>query len=251
MHTLIYGGTFDPIHHAHLLTALRAREILHADKVLFIPAHISPHKTHRRSASAEHRLNMLHLALADHAYFLADARELDRGERTGTPSYTIDTIESLRAENPADTYTLLLGADQLPALHTWHRIGELVDLIDLAVLGRPTPPNLPYPPPYPLQAPATIAPTPPQSPSETAPKPSKTVPKPSETVPNPLQIGLDSVQKHLGPIVAARLQFLHTPLIEISSTDIRERVRQGLPLDFFLPRPVIDYIHKNNLYRND
>ena len=256
MHTLsLRRGTFDPIPpHGHLITCQRAREILSADRVLFIPAHISPHKTHRRSASADHRLAMLHAAIADHAFFLADARELDRGETQGRPSYTIETIESLRHENPADRFTLLIGSDQLPNLHTWHRIGELVDMIDLAILARPTSPQ-----------PAA------QHSPESAPKPSQTVPKPPQNVPesvqnqlphppinpisppNPVDAGLQIVAENLGPIVANRLKqrILHTPLIEISSTDIRERIRENLPLDFLLPPSVIAYIQLHNLYKND
>jgi nicotinate-nucleotide adenylyltransferase len=132
-HTLLYGGTFDPIHHGHLITAQRARELLQADRVLFIPAHLSPHKLERESAAADHRLAMLHMAIADNPFFQTDAREL---QREG-PSYTITTIESLQADNPNDQFTLLIGADQLPKFHTWHRVSELIRLVKIAILRRP------------------------------------------------------------------------------------------------------------------
>src|ERR1700743_429725 len=110
-HTLIYGGTFDPIHHGHLIACQRAREILSADGILLIPARISPHKASRRAASGEHRLAMIHRAIAGNPFFLADGRELLREG----PSYTIDTLSALRAEDPSRRLTLLLGADQLSA----------------------------------------------------------------------------------------------------------------------------------------
>ena len=202
---------------------------------------------------------MLHAAIADHAFFLADARELDRGEQTGKPSYTIETIESLRHENPADRFTLLLGSDQLPKLHTWHRIGELVDLIDLAILARPHPPHLIRLPNTPLGK-LLAKPLPKTRPKSPAKRSPELVQNPLSQVrvnpispPNPLEAGLKIVAENLGPIVADRLKrnILHTPLIEISSTDIRERIRENLPLDFLLPPSVIAYIQLHNLYKND
>ncbi|HUO09341.1 MAG TPA: nicotinate (nicotinamide) nucleotide adenylyltransferase [Phycisphaerae bacterium] len=245
MHTLIYGGTFDPIHHGHLITCQRARELLRADRVLFIPAFISPHKQHHQSASSEHRLAMLHAAIAHHPFFLADARELARGEAQGKsgggPSYTIDTLESLRAENPADRLTLLIGQDQLPKLHTWHRIGELVDMIEIAVLGRPS-------------APAKTA----GMVSDERARGGRVgggaagiEPLMAGNEGDSIEKNLEVVAQNLGPAVAARLklEILHTPLIQISSTDLRERVRQGLPLDFLVPPAVADYIQNHGLYR--
>ena len=238
MHTLIYGGTFDPIHHGHLITCQRARELLAADRVLFIPAFVSPHKRHHQSASGEHRLAMLHAAIADHAFFLADARELQRGEREGRPSYTIETIESLRAENPADRLTLLLGQDQLAKLHTWHRIGELVDGIEIAVLGRPS-------------APAQTTGMTSDALAGSGRDVAGIEPLVAGSGGDSIAKGLQIVAQNLGPTVAARLKLLHTPLIEISSTDLRERIRQGLPLDFLVPPPVSDYIQKHGLYRTE
>ena len=209
-HTLIYGGTFDPVHHGHLITCQRAREMLSADRVLFIPAYVSPHKRERRFAAGEHRLAMLHRAIAGHAFFVADGRELQRGEAEedgGRPSYTIETIEELRHEMPGERWTLLMGADQLPGFHTWHRVGELVDMLEIAVLGR---------------------------------------------VGNGgAAEGMKAVAEHLGERVAKRMRLLHTPLVEISATEIRERVREGLPLDFLLPVEVADYIEQHGLYRTE
>ncbi len=136
-HTLIYGGTFDPIHLGHLIVCQRAREILGGERVLLIPAWVSPHKVGREGASGADRLAMVERAIMGEAYFLADGRELERGEREGRASFTIETVESLRGENAGERFTVLIGADQLMKFHTWHRVRELVELVEIAVLGRP------------------------------------------------------------------------------------------------------------------
>src|SRR5262249_51402546 len=138
-HTLLYGGTFDPIHLGHLITCQRARELLKADRVLLIPAAVSPHKTghHLKSAAAaQHRLAMLQLAVENAPHFAVDSRELNR---LG-PSYTADTLDQLQQENPSTRFTLLIGADQLPKFHTWVRVQDILKQTptrDIAILGRP------------------------------------------------------------------------------------------------------------------
>ncbi len=132
-HILLYGGTFDPIHHGHLITCRSAREALGAEGVLLIPAWVSPHKQDEPPAStAEQRLRMLELALAGAEDFALDAREVSRGG----PSYTIDTVRELQRDRPQDRFTVLIGADQLPKLHTWHRIEALLAQGPMAVLAR-------------------------------------------------------------------------------------------------------------------
>jgi len=139
LHTLLYGGTFDPIHHGHLITCQRARELLNADQILLIPA-ISPHKTDLPVTAAEHRLAMLQLAIENVPHFVIDPRELSR---TG-PSYTADTLDELQRDHPTTRFTLLLGADQLPKFHTWTRIHDILTY-NIAILGRPSP-SLPLSP---------------------------------------------------------------------------------------------------------
>lgn len=134
-HILFYGGTFDPIHHGHLITCRAAREALHADGILFIPAWISPHKQGGPpAATGPQRLRMIELAIAGQPDFAVDPRELSRAG----PSYTIDTIQELQRTRPADRFTLLIGADQLPLLHTWHKIDTLLAQIAVAVMARPS-----------------------------------------------------------------------------------------------------------------
>ena len=127
----IYGGTFDPIHHGHLILAREAREQLHLDSVIFIPAAVSPFKD-KATASAEVRLEMLNAAIANESGFAADRQEIDRP----APSYTIDTVESIRArESDAELY-YLIGQDNVAALTKWHRFNDLEKLVRFVVLDR-------------------------------------------------------------------------------------------------------------------
>ena len=131
---LIFGGTFDPVHNGHLRTARAALTALNAQRIVFVPANISPHKleTHN-SALPQHRLAMLRLAIADDPAMEVSAIELLRP----APSYTIDTLAILRRDRPGDTLILLVGADQLPALHTWKEIDTILATTPIAVLPRP------------------------------------------------------------------------------------------------------------------
>lgn len=128
----LYGGTFDPIHHGHLLLARDAVERLGAEKVIFIPAAISPHKLHLAPSAAEARRAMIAAAIKGEPCFVLDDRELSREG----PSFTIDTVEAIHAENPGKRLLYLLGSDNLAALETWHRIGDLRRLVDFVVLRR-------------------------------------------------------------------------------------------------------------------
>ncbi len=132
-HSIIFGGTYDPIHNGHLLTAQAARELLRADEIILVPAQISPHKLGQTPTAAADRLAMVRLAIQGVEGFRVYAGELERG---GT-SFTIDTIEVLHQENPGHQFTLLIGADQLPKLHTWHRVADILAQVQVAVLGRP------------------------------------------------------------------------------------------------------------------
>ena len=134
----LYGGSFDPVHLGHLLVARDALEQLGLDRMIFLPAAISPHKLDRApGASAGARLAMLRAAVADEPRFAVDAREL---ARTG-PSYTVDTVHALRAELPPGTRLFyLIGEDNVPKLDTWHRAAELRESVQFVVCRRHAPP---------------------------------------------------------------------------------------------------------------
>ncbi|MEA3209382.1 MAG: nicotinate-nucleotide adenylyltransferase [Chthoniobacter sp.] len=128
----LFGGSFDPIHHGHLILARDAIEQLALDRVIFILAALSPHKQATTPAPAPVRREMLAAAMANEGQFVLDDSELHRAG----PSYTIDTVEQMRAQFPRADLFYFIGADNLRELHTWRRIGELQRLVQFVVFGR-------------------------------------------------------------------------------------------------------------------
>ncbi|QDV27346.1 nicotinate-nucleotide adenylyltransferase [Aureliella helgolandensis] len=128
----IFGGTFDPIHLGHLLLAEVAADSLELDEVRFVPAAISPLKTHQRPIDDKHRLEMVRLAIGGNSRFRVDDREIRRG---GT-SYTVDTLAELRQENPQTEWYFLMGADSLVDFHSWREPERICQLARVIVLSR-------------------------------------------------------------------------------------------------------------------
>ncbi|MHB1056792.1 MAG: nicotinate-nucleotide adenylyltransferase [Rhodanobacter sp.] len=127
----VFGGTFDPVHLGHLSVAWEAAELLDAE-VRLLPASVPPHRP-SPIATAAQRAAMLRAALRDQSRLTLDARELDREG----PSFTIDTLHELRAEQGQRPLVLLLGADAFAGLASWHRWRELFDVAHIGVLSRP------------------------------------------------------------------------------------------------------------------
>jgi len=128
----VFGGTFDPIHIAHLRVAEEAAEALTLDRVLFIPSGRPPHRS-QPVAKPEQRLAMVRLAVADNPRFVVSDLEI---KRRGT-SYTVDTLAELAAQKPRDEFYLLLGMDQMLQLSTWHEPVRLLELCRLVAFTRP------------------------------------------------------------------------------------------------------------------
>ncbi len=130
----ILGGTFDPIHHGHLLIAEEAREALGLERLLLVPAAVPPHKPGRSVTDATHRLAMVELAIAGNPAFEVGRQELDRGG----PSYTVDTLLALRAErgSAAGDPWLILSGESLGELPTWRDPDRILTLCRLAVVPR-------------------------------------------------------------------------------------------------------------------
>lgn len=124
----LLGGTFDPVHNAHLAMARAALEQLPLQKVVFIPTG-APRYREPAAASGEHRLAMLALATRGEPRFEIDAREL----APGATGYTVDTLEAMRLEQP----WLLIGADQHQKFDSWHRPQDVRKLARIAVFSRP------------------------------------------------------------------------------------------------------------------
>jgi nicotinate-nucleotide adenylyltransferase len=140
----LLGGTFDPIHCAHLEMAREVKDALGLAAVHLIPVGDPPHR-HAPVASAADRLAMLALAVADYPGLVVDDREV----RRQGPSYTVLTLSELRAQAPTRPLALLLGADQFLALPTWHRWRDVLGLAHIVVVARPGMP-LPATPAAPL-----------------------------------------------------------------------------------------------------
>ncbi|WP_232695435.1 nicotinate-nucleotide adenylyltransferase [Brevibacillus daliensis] len=130
----ILGGTFDPIHNAHLLIAEQARDNLQLDEVWFMPAYIPPHKQEKREITgAKHRVQMVQAAIADNPHFLMTSVELNRGGA----SYTFDTMNQLVKDYPDTRFFFIIGGDMIEMLPKWHRIDELVQHVRFIGFKRP------------------------------------------------------------------------------------------------------------------
>jgi nicotinate-nucleotide adenylyltransferase len=181
------GGTFDPIHIGHLRAAETAREALKLDQVLFVPAGQPPHRDAPK-ASAQDRFAMVGLAAAEHARFVASDVEL----RREGPSYTVDTLGSLRGSCPGDELVLIVGSDTFPEMRGWRDSERVFALSQVAVVTRPG-----------------VAP----------------------------------------PAAAERVTSVSGPALEVSSSTIRELLRQRKSVRYLVPAPVADYIAERGLYR--
>ncbi len=131
----LIGGTFDPIHYAHLAIAEEIYTTLDLTEMVFIPAGQPPHKPGRAITAAHHRLAMLELAIASNPHFRLSHVEMDRPG----PSYLVDTLHLLRKEWGTNTALyFVIGWDSLEELHTWHNpMGILAQLTHLVVTRRP------------------------------------------------------------------------------------------------------------------
>jgi nicotinate-nucleotide adenylyltransferase len=205
----LLGGTFDPIHVGHLRAAIEAREALAAEEVRLLPCAVPPHREQPMATPAQ-RLQMLEAAIAGTVGLRADARELQRGG----PSYTFDTLVSMRAEiGDARPLVLILGADAFAGLPRWHRWRELSGLAHIAVLARPDAHGLIDPRLEDLLASCGTA-----DPAELARQP------------------------------AGRVLRLQIPPLPVSSTLIRARLREARSVRYLVPDPVIGIITARGWY---
>lgn len=132
---LIYGGTFDPIHTAHLVVAEEAADQLAVDQVVFVPSAAPPHKEGGSVTRSEHRVAMLEAAIDSNDRFTWDPCEIERGGI----SYTVDTLQALQTRWGLDSRDLycLVGGDSIVSFRTWREPDTILSLATLAVAGRP------------------------------------------------------------------------------------------------------------------
>jgi len=189
----IFGGTFDPIHLGHLITARSVKEIRNLSQIIFIPAKTSPLKQDIESASPKHRFEMTKLAVEDFPDFSVSDYEINNSEI----SYSINTIKYFK--NLYKNIDLIIGYDNFLVFDKWYEWEEILELVDVVVLKR--------------------------------------------FFENPVQ----------GKMKLANFIFVDSPTIQISSTVIRERHSNNLPIDLLVTPKVLDYIKQNNIYmgRND
>ena len=205
----LLGGTFDPVHVGHLRAAIEAREALRADEIRLLPCAVPPHRE-QPAVGPEQRLRMLQAAITGIPGLSTDAREL---QRSG-PSYTYDTLVSVRAEiGEQRPLVLVLGADAFAGLASWHRWRELTDLAHIAVLTRPDAHSLIDPRLEDLLASAGTA---------------------------------DSAG--LAASAAGQVLRLQIPPMPVSSTLVRTRLRQGRSVRFLVPDSVIEMIDQAGWY---
>lgn len=127
----ILGGTFDPVHFGHLRSALEVCQQLNLDHVRLMPCHVPPHRPQPRAKAAERRL-LLELAVKSAGQLVVDDRELNREG----PSYSVDTLHSLRREFPDNPLFLIIGSDAFRQIDSWSRWTEILDLAHIVVMRR-------------------------------------------------------------------------------------------------------------------
>jgi nicotinate-nucleotide adenylyltransferase len=128
----VFGGSFDPVHNAHLALAQSALGALHLDEVRWVPAG-NPWQKSRQMTPAGDRVAMVQAAMGAEPRFVLDRSEVDRHG----PSFTLDTVRELQAVRPGAQWVLLIGQDQYTGLHTWKDWQALLGLVELAVANRP------------------------------------------------------------------------------------------------------------------
>jgi len=211
----ILGGTFDPVHAAHLALARVARDTLGLAEVVWIPAGQPPHRAAPRAAPAE-RLAMVRAAIAGEPRFRLDASEV----ASTAASYTVHTLLRLRAEQGPDRpLVLLMGADAFRGLASWHRWQELSGLAHIAVATRPGFPLDAFAPPLDAEVAARRAGDP----------------------------------AALASAPAGHIVFFPLVAGTVSATEVRGLLAADAPAERLaplLPPPVLDYIQRHRLYRN-
>ena len=194
----ILGGTFDPVHNGHIKVAEAVKTQLDLAKVVFMPAGQPWLKSDSPVSPAQHRAEMVRLAIAGRLGFELSLLEINRPG----PSYTVDTIEEFRNKNgDGNELFFILGRDSLSQLPRWKEPSRLIELCRLVA-----------------------------------------VPRPGSKLPDLKEL------ETLIPGLSSRLILLDKPEIDVSATQIRKRVAEGLSIRGLVPGPVAEYIKQHKLY---
>lgn len=212
MLTALLGGTFDPIHYGHIRPAKALAKEVGLTQICLLPNHIPPHKPQPDATTAE-RLAMLELAIVDLPLFSIDTRELN--VEAARPSYTIDTLAQWRKQNGSQKgLAFIMGQDSLLSLPSWKQWQNLLDYCHLLICQRPH-----------------------YSEKITDPTLAKWIAKHQTK---------NVADLHASP--AGYIYFAHTPLEDISATQIRQNINDPKNVENLLPPPVWRYIHQHGLY---
>ncbi|MDX1506076.1 MAG: nicotinate-nucleotide adenylyltransferase [Spongiibacter sp.] len=209
-HTIVFGGTFDPIHHGHLRSAIELREALAAEELRLVPSHRPPLRG-APGADSKQRLAMVEAAIAGTPGLVVDGRELLRDR----PSYTVDTLRQMRAEFGEDrALTWVMGSDAYNQLHRWQQWQSLFELANVLVIERAD---------FALQPAAEVA---------------------EFCAPRRL-----AGASELGRQAAGGFYCMSLIQLPISASDIRDRIRCGRSIRYLVPDGVAELIHHWALYQ--
>lgn len=196
----ILGGTFNPIHYGHLIIAEYIRVDQNLEKIIFIPTGIPPHKNKEEVLDGKIRGEMVALAIESNPKFECSTIEIYNEET----SYTIDTIKSLKSQNPKDEFHMIIGGDSLMSLRTWKGYKELIGITNIIVGDRYC--------------------------------------ACGETIMREID--------RLNCETKNTITSIKTPIIEISSTEIRNNLREKRSIKYLVPENVENFIQKRGLYIN-
>lgn len=190
----ILGGTFDPIHIAHLIAADQALFYVGLDEIWFMPAPIPPHKLNKKITPVHHRVEMMKKVLETESRYKLCTIEL---ERSG-PSYTVDTMGEILEAYPNHSFYFIIGGDMIQYLPKWYKINELLQMVTFIGLERPGFPSKPR-----------------------------------------------SLEEER---VLNKVQLITMPQLEISSSKIRQWIKEGREIRYVVPQSVEQYIKEQGLY---
>lgn len=205
----IFGGTFNPVHYGHLRIALEFKRALRLDEMRLMICSQPPHRE-APNVNAEQRLNMLQLALEDSNEFILDDREL----RREGPSYSVDTLRSLKKEYPDACLFMMIGSDSFQSFDTWHEWQEILELTNIVIARRPE--NI-------VDTESSMG----------------------LQLKDRFVTQLSEIKNQTGQIIP-----LSVTQLDISSTQVRQMLKEDVSCKYLMPDSVINYIEKNSLYKS-
>jgi nicotinate-nucleotide adenylyltransferase len=212
----LFGGTFNPIHSGHIRAAEIVQKRLKLDKVLFIPSYIPPHKDSEGIASPAHRMKMVELALHSHPRFIPSSIEVDAEER----SYSIITLGKIKKLYPNSRIFFILGVDAFLEIDTWKNHEQVLEQCSFVVISRPG---------FRLEEAEPVI----------------------QGISREMMCKLsESENIDEGMLRNRKIFLLSIDALDVSSSDIRKKIKKGESIQKIVPDEVSSYIQRNNLYQS-